>query len=73
MLRILFHRRSFYRYFHDKYDLLEQLINTRLNQIVDEAATEDDFLQLTYRIWEIIKMSFGIYHGTVPTVHFIRK
>lgn len=43
----LLHRSSFYRYFHDKYDLLEQLINTRLNQIVDEAATEDDFLQLT--------------------------
>ena len=43
----LLHRSSFYRYFHDKYDLLEQLINTRINQIFDEADTEDDFLQLT--------------------------
>lgn len=43
----LLHRSSFYRYFHDKYDLLEQLINTRLNQIVEESDTEDDFIQLT--------------------------
>lgn len=43
----LLHRSSFYRYFHDKYNLLEQLINTRLNQIVEESDTEDDFIQLT--------------------------
>lgn len=43
----LLHRSSFYRYFHDKYDLLEQLINNRLNQLIDEAKSEDDFIQLT--------------------------
>lgn len=42
----LLHRSSFYRYFHDKYDLLEQLISNRLNQLVDEASSEDDFIQL---------------------------
>ena len=30
----LLHRSSFYRYFHDKYDLLEHLINTRVKDII---------------------------------------
>lgn len=43
----LLHRSSFYRYFHDKYDLLEQLINNRLNQLIAESSSEEDFIQLT--------------------------
>lgn len=40
----LLHRSSFYRYFHDKYDLLEHLINTRLNKMLEEASSEDDLV-----------------------------
>lgn len=43
----LLHRSSFYRYFHDKYDLLEQLISNRLNQLMAESSSEEDFIQLT--------------------------
>lgn len=31
----LLHRSSFYRYFNDKYDLLEQTINAQISQIAD--------------------------------------
>lgn len=41
----LLHRSSFYRYFHDKYDLLEQLINTRFNTLNEKATSEDDFIE----------------------------
>ncbi|WP_251547835.1 TetR/AcrR family transcriptional regulator [Limosilactobacillus caecicola] len=42
----LLHRSSFYRYFHDKYDLLEQLINNRLSQLIASAPTENDFIEI---------------------------
>ncbi|MEY8441043.1 TetR/AcrR family transcriptional regulator [Lactobacillaceae bacterium 24-114] len=41
----LLHRSSFYRYFRDKYDLLEQTLNAQLNQLIDKSDTEDDLIQ----------------------------
>lgn len=41
----LLHRSSFYRYFHDKYDLLEQLINNRLHQLMTAAPDEESFIE----------------------------
>lgn len=42
----LLHRSSFYRYFHDKYDLLEQTINTRVMQLMETAnQNEDKFIE----------------------------
>lgn len=43
----LLHRSSFYRYFHDKYDLLEQLINNRLDQLSSEASNESALIEAT--------------------------
>ena len=42
----LLHRSSFYRYFHDKYDLLEQTINARLNALWQKASDEDELLEM---------------------------
>lgn len=36
----LLHRSSFYRYFRDKYDLLEQTLEIRLGQMIDEQGSE---------------------------------
>ena len=36
----LLHRSSFYRYFRDKYDLLEQTMEVRLGQMIDEQGSE---------------------------------
>ncbi|GIC75007.1 hypothetical protein LFLT20_20110 [Limosilactobacillus fermentum] len=41
----LLHRSSFYRYFHDKYDLLEQALGAWVERIVDQTATEDDLIE----------------------------
>ncbi len=41
----LLHRSSFYRYFHDKYDLLEQTLGAWVERIVDQTATEDDLIE----------------------------
>lgn len=41
----MLHRSSFYRYFHDKYDLLEQMLKQRLNTIWEQADTEDELLK----------------------------
>lgn len=40
----LLHRSSFYRYFHDKYDLLEHLMNNRIKQVIDASPTEDKMI-----------------------------
>lgn len=40
----LLHRSSFYRYFHDKYDLLEHLMSNRLGQMMDSAASEEEMI-----------------------------
>ena len=42
----LLHRSSFYRYFHDKYDLLEQTINARLKALWQKASDEDELLEM---------------------------
>ena len=46
----LLHRSSFYRYFHDKYDLLEQTINQRLSTLWEQSLTEDELIEtlITY-------------------------
>lgn len=41
----LLHRSSFYRYFRDKYDLLEQTLSAQINKVTEKAETEDDFIQ----------------------------
>lgn len=41
----LLHRSSFYRYFNDKYDLLEQTLKTKVVQVVDNGDSEDDILK----------------------------
>lgn len=41
----LLHRSSFYRYFRDKYDLLEKTIKHRLNVLVEKSETEDDVIE----------------------------
>ncbi len=41
----LLHRSSFYRYFHDKYDLLEQLLKQRLGTLWEQAQTEDELIE----------------------------
>ncbi|MBM6753210.1 TetR/AcrR family transcriptional regulator [Lactobacillus alvi] len=41
----LLHRSSFYRYFRDKYDLLEQTIKHRLNILVEKSETEDNLIE----------------------------
>lgn len=40
----LLHRSSFYRYFHDKYDLLEKLMSNRLGQLMEKANSEDQII-----------------------------
>lgn len=42
----LLHRSSFYRYFHDKYDLLKQLIQSQLNHLVATAAPHEDLIAI---------------------------
>ena len=47
----LLHRSSFYRYFRDKYDLLEQTLGTQINRLVDSSDSEDDLIkQLIYYV-----------------------
>ena len=47
----LLHRSSFYRYFRDKYDLLEQTLGTQINHLVDSSDSEDDLIkQLIYYV-----------------------
>lgn len=47
----LLHRSSFYRYFRDKYDLLEQTLSSQLNHLVDASDSEDDLVkQLIYYV-----------------------
>lgn len=42
----MLHRSSFYRYFHDKYDLLEQTISARLNHLICAAnRNEGEFVE----------------------------
>lgn len=41
----LLHRSSFYRYFNDKYDLLEQTLNAQITQIADNGKTDDDIVK----------------------------
>ncbi|WP_267201228.1 TetR/AcrR family transcriptional regulator [Limosilactobacillus kribbianus] len=41
----LLHRSSFYRYFNDKYDLLEQTMKTQINRIVDSGDSEEDIMK----------------------------
>lgn len=49
----LLHRSSFYRYFRDKYDLLEQTLRTQINHLVDKSDSEDDLIkQLIYYVSE---------------------
>lgn len=40
----MLHRSSFYRYFRDKYDLLEQTLNTKIGQIVESDESDDDII-----------------------------
>ena len=49
----LLHRSSFYRYFHDKYDLLEQTLGAWVARVIDQTATENDLIEaLVTRIEE---------------------
>lgn len=41
----LLHRSSFYRYFNDKYDLLEQALNAQFTQFEDNGESEDDTIK----------------------------
>lgn len=41
----LLHRSSFYRYFNDKYDLLEQTLKAQVVRIVDNGNSEDDIVK----------------------------
>ncbi len=41
----LLHRSSFYRYFSDKYDLLEQTLKTQIVRIVDSGDSEEDIIK----------------------------
>lgn len=41
----LLHRSSFYRYFNDKYDLLEQTLKAQVVWIVDNGNSEDDIVK----------------------------
>lgn len=37
----MLHRSSFYRYFHDKYDLLEQTMDVELNKLISDQPNTD--------------------------------
>lgn len=41
----LLHRSSFYRYFNDKYDLLEQTMDAQISQIADSGELEEDVVK----------------------------
>ncbi len=41
----LMHRSSFYRYFSDKYDLLEQTLNAQINKLTENTDSEDDIIK----------------------------
>ena len=41
----LLHRSSFYRYFSDKYDLLEQTLDAQISRIVDSGESEEDIIK----------------------------
>lgn len=41
----LLHRSSFYRYFNDKYDLLEQTLKAQVVRIVGNGGSEDDIVK----------------------------
>ena len=41
----LLHRSSFYRYFNDKYDLLEQTLDSQISQIADNGDPEEDVIK----------------------------
>ena len=42
----LLHRSSFYRYFHDKYDLLEQSVSTILKDLVSQVDDEMELMDV---------------------------
>lgn len=41
----LMHRSSFYRYFSDKYDLLEQTLNAQINKLTENTDSEYDIIK----------------------------
>lgn len=41
----LLHRSSFYRYFSDKYDLLEQTLNAQINKLTEDTDSEGDIIK----------------------------
>ncbi|ANK61905.1 TetR family transcriptional regulator [Loigolactobacillus backii] len=41
----LLHRSSFYRYFNDKYDLLQQTMSMMLNQLLKDQGHNDDIIE----------------------------
>lgn len=42
----MLHRSSFYRYFHDKYDLLEQTLLTRIDSLVSDCQDEEEIFRV---------------------------
>lgn len=51
----LLHRSSFYRYFNDKYDLLEQTMDTQISQIADSGESEEDVVKQFVLYIEVIR------------------
>ena len=40
----MLHRSSFYRYFRDKYDLLEQTLNSQVGRVINNSDSEEDII-----------------------------
>jgi AcrR family transcriptional regulator len=60
----MLHRSSFYRYFHDKYDLLAQTIDGQLNKLISNQQTTDGIVDA---ILNYVDHHQELFHHLVAT------
>lgn len=60
----MLHRSSFYRYFHDKYDLLEQTFDAQLNTMIADKKSTDEIVDAAL---DYIDQHRELFHHLVAT------
>lgn len=60
----MLHRSSFYRYFHDKYDLLAQTIDGQLNKLISNEQTTDGIVDV---VLNYVDQHRELFHHLIAT------
>lgn len=60
----MLHRSSFYRYFRDKYDLLEQAFDAQLNQLISDQQNTDEIVDAAL---DYVDSHRELFHHLVAT------